>query len=182
MRVRSLFMWAAACGIAGVLLVSRDAVAQDAEDPARQAFRDGAALVEQSEWAGALAAFERSLSIRPHALTLYKHSSGALVFGAGTVQWAWGLDAVHDRAGTPSDINMRQATVNLFADMGVQPATIEGDLIATGPSTDTAAPTAVITSPTAGATGAVGSSLTISVSRSGLVAMLSRTWPGSPSW
>ena len=28
-----------------------------------------------------------------HSLTLYRHSSGALVFGAGTVQWAWGLDA-----------------------------------------------------------------------------------------
>ena len=28
-----------------------------------------------------------------HALTLYRHTSGALVFGAGTVQWSWGLDA-----------------------------------------------------------------------------------------
>ena len=28
-----------------------------------------------------------------HNLTLYRHSSGALVFGAGTVQWGWGLDA-----------------------------------------------------------------------------------------
>ena len=27
-----------------------------------------------------------------HHLTLYRASSGALVFGAGTVQWAWGLD------------------------------------------------------------------------------------------
>ena len=27
-----------------------------------------------------------------HALTLYKAPSGARVFGAGTVQWAWGLD------------------------------------------------------------------------------------------
>ena len=27
-----------------------------------------------------------------HHLTLYRHASGALVFGAGTVQWAWGLD------------------------------------------------------------------------------------------
>ena len=54
-----------------------------------------------------------------HSLTLYKHSSGALVFGAGTVQWPWGLDANHDRAGTPTDVRMQQATVNLFADMGV---------------------------------------------------------------
>jgi hypothetical protein len=35
-----------------------------------------------------------------HALTLYRHASGALVFGAGTIQWPWGLDATHDRAGT----------------------------------------------------------------------------------
>src|SRR5215470_4681256 len=26
-----------------------------------------------------------------HHLTLYRAASGALVFGAGTVQWAWGL-------------------------------------------------------------------------------------------
>src|SRR5262249_31796519 len=32
-----------------------------------------------------------------HHLTLYKHPSGALVFGAGSVQWSWGLDDVHDR-------------------------------------------------------------------------------------
>ena len=32
-----------------------------------------------------------------HNLTLYRHASGALVFGAGTVQWSWGLDANHDR-------------------------------------------------------------------------------------
>ena len=32
-----------------------------------------------------------------HHLTLYRAPSGALVFGAGTVQWAWGLDNDHDR-------------------------------------------------------------------------------------
>ena len=31
-----------------------------------------------------------------HSLTLYRHSSGALVFSAGTVQWSWGLDDMHD--------------------------------------------------------------------------------------
>ena len=30
-----------------------------------------------------------------HHLTTYRASSGALVFGAGTVQWAWGLDNNH---------------------------------------------------------------------------------------
>ena len=32
-----------------------------------------------------------------HSMTLYRHASGALVFGAGTVQWSWGLDGNHDR-------------------------------------------------------------------------------------
>src|SRR6185503_15275131 len=53
-----------------------------------------------------------------HNLTLYRHSSGALVFGAGTVQWAWGLDSNHDRGnGAPAQA-MQQATMNLLADMG----------------------------------------------------------------
>ena len=63
-----------------------------------------------------------------HHLTLYRAPSGALVFGAGTVQWAWGLDNTNawdnfgtDPTGNPPDPNMQQATVNLFADMGVQP-------------------------------------------------------------
>src|SRR5712691_8508753 len=30
-----------------------------------------------------------------HNLTLYRASGGALVFGAGTVQWSWGLDSDH---------------------------------------------------------------------------------------
>jgi hypothetical protein len=38
---------------------------------AREEFRAGGRLVEQSEWAAALAAFERSLALRSHALTVY---------------------------------------------------------------------------------------------------------------
>ena len=64
-----------------------------------------------------------------HNLSLYRAPSGALVFGAGSVQWAWGLDDTNGwaDAGPPSgatpDPNMQQATVNLFADMGSEPAT-----------------------------------------------------------
>src|SRR6185503_8182139 len=56
-----------------------------------------------------------------HTLTLYRAPSNALVFGAGTVNWSWALDGLHD--GTPStpDLNIQQATVNLLADMGAQP-------------------------------------------------------------
>ena len=37
--------------------------------------------------------------------------------------------------------------MNLFADMGAQPATLQAGLVAASASTDTAAPTAAITSP-----------------------------------
>src|SRR5262245_30985596 len=74
-----------------------------------------------------------------HRITLYKHSSGALVFATGSYQWSWGLDANHDRSilGSTTDVRMQQATVNLFADMGVQPATLQAGLVAASASTDT---------------------------------------------
>ena len=67
-------------------------------------------------------------STATHHLTLYRAPSGALVFGAGTVQWAWGLD--NGGTSNPVDSAMQQATVNLFADMGVQPATLISGLTA----------------------------------------------------
>ena len=97
-----------------------------------------------------------------HHLTLYRAPSGALVFGAGSVQWSWGLDSHHDRGSGAVDVAMQQATVNLFADMGVQPLTLMSGLVAATASTDTTAPTAVITSPAAGTTVQVGLSTTIS--------------------
>ena len=96
-----------------------------------------------------------------HAMTLYKHASGALVFGAGTVQWAWGLDATHDRAGTPADVRMQQAMVNLYADMGVQPGSLRTGLVAASASTDSTAPTSTITSPTSGSSTPPGTPITI---------------------
>jgi Domain of unknown function (DUF4082)/Bacterial Ig-like domain len=91
-----------------------------------------------------------------HALTLYKHNSGGLVFGAGTIQWSWGLDASHDGPSMVTDARIQQATVNLFADMGVQPATLQGGLVPASASTDTVAPTSIITSPAAGTTVSLG--------------------------
>jgi hypothetical protein len=56
-----------------LLLVGASPAAADAppDDTARAAFREGAQLIEQSEWARALGAFERSYAAKPHALTLY---------------------------------------------------------------------------------------------------------------
>ncbi|EWT00165.1 hypothetical protein N865_17955, partial [Intrasporangium oryzae NRRL B-24470] len=87
-----------------------------------------------------------------HHLTEYRAPSGALVFSAGTIQWSWGLDAEHDHPGTPASPTMQQATVNLFADMGVQPETPSGVSAATK-STDTEAPTTQLTSAATTVTG-----------------------------
>ncbi|QOZ80523.1 hypothetical protein XH83_20545 [Bradyrhizobium sp. CCBAU 53351] len=75
--------------------------------------------------------------------------SGALVFGAGTVFWSWGLASDHDQYNiaplTPTDRNVQQAMVNLFADMGVQPATLQASLVIATQSTDHTNPTSTIT-------------------------------------
>jgi hypothetical protein len=96
-----------------------------------------------------------------HALTLYRAPSGALVFGSGTVQWSWGLDDQHDRAGTPTDSRMQQATINLLADMNAQPATLQPGLVTASPSADSSPPNALISAPADGAIVPIGSSLTV---------------------
>ncbi|MFP5415901.1 MAG: DUF4082 domain-containing protein [Actinomycetes bacterium] len=97
-----------------------------------------------------------------HHLALYRAPSGALVFGAGTVQWSWGLDSNHDRGSAPESVTMQQATANLFADMNALPATLQSGLIMPTPSTDTLAPTSTITAPTAGDGIPVGGEVTVS--------------------
>ena len=120
-----------------------------------------------------------------HNLTQYRASSGALVFGAGTVQWSWGLDAAHDRTPSVPDIRMQQATVNLLADMDVQAGTLQSGLVAATASADTAVPTSTITSPTSGATVLVGTSVTITgtaTDAGGLVAGVEVSINGGTTW
>jgi len=75
------------------------------------------------------------------------NNSSAIVFGAGTVQWTWGLDPMRDdesalisqvqnsydtRVGLDlagPDRAVQQATINIFSLMGVQPATMENGLM-----------------------------------------------------
>jgi hypothetical protein len=97
-----------------------------------------------------------------HHMTIYRASSGALVFGAGTVQWPWGLDSNHDRGSAAADSRMQQATVNIFADMGLEPATLMSALTAATPSGDATAPMSTIASPANG--GSVGAGATVTVS------------------
>ena len=98
---------------------------------------------------------------KTHKLSLYTHSSGAIVFGAGTVQWSWGLDNVHDRGSSAVSRDMQQATLNLFLDMGVSPATPQGDLILSGGSGDLTPPVSVISSPANGFSTAANTAISI---------------------
>ncbi|MGY1733782.1 DUF4082 domain-containing protein [Geodermatophilus sp. SYSU D01045] len=119
-----------------------------------------------------------------HALTLYRWApSGALVFGAGTVQWSWGLDDTHDGGHAVANTPMRQATVNLFADMGVQPVTPAGDLVPASRTTDTAPPVVTVTSPATGAV--VGTPLTIAgtaTDAAGVVSGVEVSVDGGTTW
>ncbi|WP_374828237.1 N,N-dimethylformamidase beta subunit family domain-containing protein, partial [Mycoplana dimorpha] len=85
--------------------------------------------------------------VATHNLTLYRAPSGALVFGAGTVYWSWGLSNNHDLQATPSDPRVQQAMVNLLADMGIQPGTLQSGLVPATASTDRTAPTSTISVP-----------------------------------
>jgi len=122
-----------------------------------------------------------------HHLTLYRASSGALVFGAGTVQWSWGLDNNHSIDNvTPTDPNMQQATINVLADMGAQPATLLGGLVPATASTDTTPPKSTINSPASGSTVTAGSVVTVSGSAvdsgGGVVGAVEISVDGGKSW
>ena len=122
-----------------------------------------------------------------HRLVLYRAASGALVFGAGTVQWSWGLDNNGDgSSGSTADVRMQQATVNLFADMGVQPATLNSGLVPATKSTDITPPTAAITSPSGGGSVPYGTPLTITGTATdaggGVVGAVEVSVDGGQSW
>jgi Bacterial Ig domain/Secretion system C-terminal sorting domain len=104
-----------------------------------------------------------TISGKTHKLSLYRHPSGALVFGAGTVQWSWGLDKEHYGGGAGNVVSkdMQQATANLFADMGVQPGTLQTDLVAASASTDVTPPASIIVSPADGSTQDLNGAITI---------------------
>ncbi|HWF52293.1 MAG TPA: DUF4082 domain-containing protein [Solirubrobacteraceae bacterium] len=128
-----------------------------------------------------------------HHLTMYRAPSGALVFGAGTVQWSWGLNNANawqsgttDPSSNPPDPNMQQATVNLFAMMGAQPSTLMSGLVAGTASTDTTSPTSTILSPLNNANVSDGSAQTISGTATdlggGVVAGVEVSTNGGSTW
>jgi hypothetical protein len=116
--------------------------------------------------------------------------SGALVFGSGTVQWSWGLTNVPTsdpaNAVVTEDSRMQQATMNILADMGVQPATRQSNLVAASASTDTTGPAVTVTSPASGVTVPALKPVTIkgtaTDSGGGVVARVEVSTDGGTTW
>jgi hypothetical protein len=81
---------------------------------------------------------------------------------------------------------MQQATVNLFADMGVQPGSLQPGLVAATASTDHTPPTSRVTAPAQGGTVHVATAVTISGTASdtggGIVAGIEVSVDGGTTW
>jgi len=136
--------------------------------------------------AGRMTLSSTTVSGLVHKLSLYRHASGSLVFGAGTVQWAWGLDDIHDGGSNTENNDMQQATLNLLADMGVQPSTMQSDLDEASISTDNIVPASVITFPSHGANVPSNSSITVTGTATdgggGFVSVVEISTDGGVTW
>jgi Domain of unknown function (DUF4082)/Bacterial Ig-like domain/Bacterial Ig domain len=125
-----------------------------------------------------------------HNLVAFRDpASHALVFGSGTVQWSWGLTNVPtsdpDGAVVTADKRMQQATVNLLADMGIQPKTLQSGLVAASASTDTAGPAVTVTSPAVGTTVPALRPVTVTgtaTDAAGVVARVEVSTDGGTTW
>lgn len=129
-----------------------------------------------------------------HSLSLYRDpESGALVFGAGTVFWSWGLSDEHDNSPYGASIAnslLKQFTVNMFADMGIQPGSIEAGLNLALESADEVG--AVADMADLPGTVAAGSTLRITgtatdndgnaATSDGMVALIEISFDGGKSW
>jgi hypothetical protein len=135
-----------------------------------------------------------------HSLVEFRDpTSHALVFGTATVQWSWGLSNLHtDATGTPNppnapsqktteDRDVQQATMNVLADMGEQPATpAAGMVTSTALRAGTAGPSVTVSAPSDGTTVQVLKPLTItglaSPSPGTVVARVEVSTDGGTTW
>jgi hypothetical protein len=128
-----------------------------------------------------------------HSLTLYRAPSGALVFSAGSPQYSWGLDNLHNYWTASGRVRpepmgpvkaIQQATVNLLADMGIQPGNLQRDLKPAEASRDTTAPLSKISAPNDAEV--VATSVTITGTASdtggGVVAGVEVSTDGGTTW
>ncbi|GGR51423.1 hypothetical protein GCM10010168_82840 [Actinoplanes ianthinogenes] len=113
--------------------------------------------------------------VATHSIVMYRDQvSKALVFGAGTVQWSWGLSTLHNGPASEEDPRMQQATANVLADMGAMPKTLQSNLQTPDKSTDTTGPAVNVTAPAAGATVPVLGAVTITGTASDTGGQLAR--------
>ncbi|MGW4160272.1 DUF4082 domain-containing protein [Streptomyces sp. NPDC004788] len=126
-----------------------------------------------------------------HSLVAFRDpTSKALVFGTGTVQWSWGLTNVPtaDPGGAvvTEDKRMQQATVNILADMGLQPKTLQTGLVPATASTDTTGPAVTVTSPAPNSSVPALQQVTVSGTASdaggGVVARVEVSTDGGTTW
>ncbi|MFI8965792.1 DUF4082 domain-containing protein [Streptomyces sp. NPDC053493] len=126
-----------------------------------------------------------------HSLVAFRdQTSNALVFGTGTVQWSWGLTNVPtaDPNGgvVTEDKRMQQATVNVLADMGIQPKTLQSGLVTATASTDTTGPAVTVTSPAANASVPALRQITVTGTAAdtggGVVARVEVSTDGGTTW
>ncbi len=139
-----------------------------------------------------VSSFESGWTSALHSLALYRAPSGALVFSAGTMQLAFGLAYYNGCSGggcpngaNGEDTSLRQAIVNLFADMDVQPTSLQSDLQTATKSTDSVLPTVVIRSPTTPASAEIGDTVLVAGTASdlgGAVAGVEVSTDGGVTW
>jgi hypothetical protein len=87
-----------------------------------------------------------------HNMTLYRHAaSGAIVFHAGTMHLQRALAGFYEGKEQGTEPDIQQAVVNLFADMNVQPETLQAGISRAAATTDRAGPTVQILDPSSGA-------------------------------
>jgi hypothetical protein len=157
-------------------------------------------LENQSHADGYFSQFERGQSARvEHHLTLYRatpppNGEGALVFSAGTMRLQWGLAGMAGYAGVlashPVVPGLQQLVVNVFADMGVQPGSLqEPGVVAAAQSTDTSAPVATMTTQASGTARALETLIVSGIASdtggsnpSGKVAAVEVSTDGGGSW
>ncbi|MEV6343184.1 DUF4082 domain-containing protein [Actinoplanes sp. NPDC051851] len=178
----------------GTATLAEHTIGYESDEDLDNGFRP-AGLIRLSETTGETPEYLRDFGnlVTPdtttHHMTLYRAASGALVFGAGTIQYAWALDTEHDSRWSPTepvDKALQQATINLLADMDAQPATLMSGMVAASASTDGTGPSAAITSPTASASVTSGTLLTVSGTATdtggGVVAGVEVSLDGGTSW
>ena len=131
------------------------------------------------------------LDLRPgtdtHHAVLHRHSRAARSCSTREPCSGRGDSTISttERTGGRRTCDMQQATVNLLADMSVQPATLQAGLVAATKSTDITAPTAAITAPSGGFSLPTGTAVSVTGTASdvgGQVGAIEVSTDGGTTW